>query len=304
MHKLIPAALATLLTATSAVNLAAQADTTGASYGRFTVQVVGDATQRVPTLVTRQGRGMLQVLCSGDGPVVVIGGSDALGEGTVPVQVAYDGRPADGILLARVLGSGRTALLPEAETPDLVKGARGASSMVVRATTAERKIEHTFALDGLAAGIDAVLPCARDAAAPAPAVAVTPPPADAAPPAPADTAPPVPTIAATPAPAEAAPRPRRRRDVIAQDELATSKASNALHAIEQLRAGWLRGSGSIHSGGSEVVQFYVAGQRGSAATLRELSVSAVRSIQYLEPAQASARFGPGHTEGAIVVELK
>lgn len=273
MHKLIPA-LAALLAAAAATAALAQADTTGSSYGRFTVHAVGDSAQRVPTLVTRQGRGLLQFLCAEGAPVVVIGGADALGEGTVPVRVSYDGREVRGVLLAQVLSTGRTAVLPKGQTGDVVKGARGASSMLVRATTPRGEIEHTFALEGLSEGAAAVLPCAAAALRPR----------------------------AVRAPADSS-APRPQRNLITEDELVGNGSTNVVHAIERLRPAWLRVTGT-YVGGSEAVRFYVNGQYTSRAAVQGLPVSAVMSIRFLEPAQASVRFGAGHTEGAILVEMR
>ncbi|MBD0319725.1 MAG: hypothetical protein ICV87_05290 [Gemmatimonadetes bacterium] len=268
MHKHIPAALAALLAATPATSLLAQADATGTSYGRFTVHVVGDSAQRNPTLVTRQGGGLLQFLCSADAPVVVFGGAGALGGGTVPVQVAYDGGAAGGILLARVLSTGRSAVLPQEQGGEIIEAARRASSMVVRVTTADGQVEHSFALDGLREGL-AVLPCVSPTASGAEAAS---------------------------APGNEA-APRRRRDVITQEELAEANAPNVLQAIERLRHPWLRAPGAV-------VQFYVGGQRYTAAMVRALSVDAVRSIRYLDGPQASVRFGINHQSGAILIEVK
>lgn len=275
-HKHLPAALAALLIAAPVDRLLAQADTTGSSYGRFTVHMVGDSAQRVPTLVTRQGRGLLQFLCANNAPVVVIGGADALGEGTVPVRVSYDGRAVRGVLLAQVLSTGRTAVLPKAQAADVVKGARGASSMLVRATTPQGEIEHTFALEGLSEGAAAVLPCAAAAVRPAAA------------PAPADSA---------------APQARRQRDLITEEEIAGNGSTNVVHAIERLRPSWLRVTG-VFVGGAETVRFYVNGQYTSRVAVQALPANSVRSIRFLEGAQAAVRFGPGHREGAILVELR
>jgi hypothetical protein len=79
--------------------------------------------------------------------------------------------------------------------------------------------------------------------------------------------------------------------------------------IERLRPSWLRppGSGSL-SGGvrSQVILVYLDGARlGDLVSLRSLSVSGIRSLQWLDAARASTvlpEIGSDPIGGAIVIK--
>ncbi len=101
---------------------------------------------------------------------------------------------------------------------------------------------------------------------------------------------------------------RRTTDHITAAEIATTSANNAYELIERLRPSWLRppGSGSL-SGGvrSQVILVYLDGVRlGDLGSLRSLSVSGIRSLQWLDAARASTvlpEVGSDPIGGAIVI---
>ena len=101
-------------------------------------------------------------------------------------------------------------------------------------------------------------------------------------------------------------RPRRgSSDVIFADEIAASHASYAYEAIEILRPLMLK-----HRGPTSLVDatmdgtpaVFVDGQLwGRLASLHALSTMGIKSIRYLNPGDATFRFGLGYPSGVILV---
>lgn len=110
-------------------------------------------------------------------------------------------------------------------------------------------------------------------------------------------------------PAEMAPppppeRPRPRRDFITQEQARASTARNAYELIEHLHPNWLRKHGGdvgngMHSTG--VAVFLQGHEMEGVQNLRDIGIDQVVSIQYLGSVEASAAYGPGHEQGAILV---
>lgn len=118
---------------------------------------------------------------------------------------------------------------------------------------------------------------------------------------------PAPESGAAPAEGEAATTARRRSDVISQQELMASSATNLAEAIQQLRPRFLqrRGESSLNmTEGLGVVVYVDDSRAGSADVLRTLHPGEVREVRYLDGPQASARFGINHGGGAILVYRK
>jgi len=106
-------------------------------------------------------------------------------------------------------------------------------------------------------------------------------------------------------------RPTRSDDLITSEDLARSAARNAYDAVSQLRPHWfsaarLRSPVEREAAGEPgVLIVYVGGVRyGSIESLRQLSVSVIAQLQYLNAAAATQRFGTGHPAGAIDVMLR
>jgi hypothetical protein len=115
----------------------------------------------------------------------------------------------------------------------------------------------------------------------------------------------------TPAPAtgEATPvQQSRNPNVIGASELLSNAAGDLYSAIERLRPAFFqtRGNATFGNGaGTEELQVYVESMhRGGLATLREINAADVAEVRRLSAAEATQRFGTGHTMGAIVVTLK
>lgn len=95
---------------------------------------------------------------------------------------------------------------------------------------------------------------------------------------------------------------RGMRDVISEEELRGVSATSVYTAIQQLRPAMLRQRG-VRSGSGEVAPVvYLDGQQyGGLRELANLSLTGVREVRYLSPADATQRFGTNHTAGAILV---
>lgn len=106
---------------------------------------------------------------------------------------------------------------------------------------------------------------------------------------------------------DAAPRFRRRSDVIVERELAMSDATTLEDAIQQLRPRFLqrRGQSSLNSVEGTLVVVYIDDARaGTPDILRSIHPTEVREVQYLDGPSASARYGLNHGGGAVLVYRK
>ena len=93
---------------------------------------------------------------------------------------------------------------------------------------------------------------------------------------------------------------------ITQEEIQKAgTSSNAYNLVRRLEPQWLqkRGRNSIRSPGD--IRVYVQGNRqGGPGALRQIDMIDVKSIQFLQPDEATMRYGSGHDNGAILVNLK
>lgn len=114
--------------------------------------------------------------------------------------------------------------------------------------------------------------------------------------------------AQAPSPAPAAARTttapaRRNANVISMDEIASlaGRAETALEIVEQLRPQMLRPRGQ-NSAQANALSTYVDGVKvGDVQGLRTVQAGMIREIRYLNPTDATQRFGTGHASGAIEV---
>jgi hypothetical protein len=97
-------------------------------------------------------------------------------------------------------------------------------------------------------------------------------------------------------------------DRITSTEIANSSASNAYELINRIRPNWLKRTapGSLSGGGrSQVVLVYIDGSKyGDLTTLRSLSISGLKSIQWLDAVRAGIllpNIGSEPVAGAIVI---
>ena len=77
-------------------------------------------------------------------------------------------------------------------------------------------------------------------------------------------------------------------------------------AIRRLRPQWLRTRGrtSLTGQSPDEPAVYVGGTRyGALRDLQRMEVAQVARISFIEPIEATTRFGTGHTGGAIMIDL-
>jgi hypothetical protein len=94
---------------------------------------------------------------------------------------------------------------------------------------------------------------------------------------------------------------------ITSDLIEASTARDGHQLVERLRPQWLRGRGSTSLRDPRPLPpvVYVEGVReGGPEALRRLAAGVILSIDYLGAADATTRFGTGHTGGAILVRLR
>ncbi len=123
-------------------------------------------------------------------------------------------------------------------------------------------------------------------------------------------------IAAVHVPAEAQ-KVKKDPNRITLEEIEASSGQNAYDLISSQRPAWLRTRGTntlrtqpVNSplGGTiqvperQEIVVYVDGTRfGNQDMLRQLPISEVSSVEFLNASNATTRFGTGHTHGAILV---
>lgn len=95
---------------------------------------------------------------------------------------------------------------------------------------------------------------------------------------------------------------RRDRDALTAEEIQASTHTDALGVVRTLRPAWLRSRGPESFRGGAGVVVYVDGRRaGGIGSLRELQAAAIRGMRYLDPAEATQRYGTDHAAGVIEV---
>jgi hypothetical protein len=89
---------------------------------------------------------------------------------------------------------------------------------------------------------------------------------------------------------------------ISREEIVESGPGNAYDLIQKLRPTWLRWRGSTSFTQNTDVQIYLDGTgMGGRDSLRNVDVSNVDHIEYLDARRATNRWGAGHVNGAIMI---
>ena len=98
--------------------------------------------------------------------------------------------------------------------------------------------------------------------------------------------------------------PSRSRDVITLEELQPHTSLNVLEAIRRLRPRWLQARGGGTSG-QDYPQVILDGSRfGDINTLSSFQVSDVQELRFMNPRDATTRWGTGFPGGAIVINTR
>jgi hypothetical protein len=107
-------------------------------------------------------------------------------------------------------------------------------------------------------------------------------------------------------PLAATTRGRGSRDHLTEAEIsAATVTSNAFDLVRRLRPAWLRNRGASDqpdNDGSAVVQIWYNGRNlGGPEMLREISISQIVEMRYIDPIQARITYGPGNGRGVISI---
>jgi len=97
---------------------------------------------------------------------------------------------------------------------------------------------------------------------------------------------------------------RAHPNQITGEEIASIHLSTALDVVQSLRPNWLRERGPVsirNRQGSEVIVYLDGARLGGMDSLRQIRVSSVASMEYLNSSEATFRFGTNHVGGAILV---
>lgn len=96
--------------------------------------------------------------------------------------------------------------------------------------------------------------------------------------------------------------PRRTTNAITGDEIANTGVSTVYDAIQRLRPQWLTSSRMRGAGTSDALLVYLDMNRyGTMDQLRQLPVGGITEIRYLSAAEATNRYGTGHSGGVILI---
>ncbi len=118
-------------------------------------------------------------------------------------------------------------------------------------------------------------------------------------------------------------RPRGERNVIEREQIASSGASSVYDLVTTLRREWLvtrgtnsmrespRGAGGgigpgasmqVAPGKATVVVYMDDIELGPVETMRDILINDIMEIEFIEPREATYRYGSGHTHGVILLK--
>jgi hypothetical protein len=96
-----------------------------------------------------------------------------------------------------------------------------------------------------------------------------------------------------------------RMDFITRAEIETRQWANAYDLVVALRPNWLNERGPDSFGTSAELQVHFNGTRaGGVSVLRQMVVSEVEYLEYIDPITATGRWGLGYGHGAIDISTK
>ena len=106
-------------------------------------------------------------------------------------------------------------------------------------------------------------------------------------------------------PAGAEPRSTVRQDLITRDEITARYYANAYDLIAAVRPNWLNQRGVETLGQPIELQVHYNGIHvGGLAALREIPVTELVYLEYVDPNAAAGRWGLGYGKGAVVLSTK
>lgn len=98
---------------------------------------------------------------------------------------------------------------------------------------------------------------------------------------------------------------RPNANLITQAEIDEAGPASAYDLVQKLRPIWLRKRGNTSFTQDTDVVVYLDGvHMGNREALRDIFSTDIRSLEFLDARRATARFGVGHTGGAILVKTR
>lgn len=97
-----------------------------------------------------------------------------------------------------------------------------------------------------------------------------------------------------------------QHNMVTAEELSRVQNTNLYDALRQIRPAFLR-SRTVSSATNEAqpIQVYLDGTRMEGVDyLKQIPTTTVKSVQFLEPQQANARFGGNNSGGALLVTTR
>lgn len=99
--------------------------------------------------------------------------------------------------------------------------------------------------------------------------------------------------------------PRRDPRELTYAQMQEGNYVTVFDAVEALKSNWLRARGPSSFVNPARVLVYLDNSRfGGVERLRELSTSSVAAVHWFSGIEASARWGPGHDDGVILVATR
>jgi hypothetical protein len=108
----------------------------------------------------------------------------------------------------------------------------------------------------------------------------------------------------------AAPPLRGNSNVITNEEITAGAGATAFEVIQRLRPSYLHTRGAVRSEPTgrqnnfvpvDIVVYINENRMGGSDQLRQISVNDIREIRYFTAIEAAAKWGSGHTAGAIQI---
>lgn len=99
-------------------------------------------------------------------------------------------------------------------------------------------------------------------------------------------------------------------NVITEEEITATSATNAYELIQHLRPNYLRTRGAVHGAPTadgnhleavDLVVYLNETRFGGSDQLRQIAFSDIREIRYYSASEATTKWGTGHSAGAIQV---
>jgi hypothetical protein len=97
---------------------------------------------------------------------------------------------------------------------------------------------------------------------------------------------------------------RPNPNVISRAEIEREGPSSVFDLIQKLRPLWLSARASSFTQDTSVVVYLDGTRMGGPEALREVSTPNVEKVEFLDAGRATARFGVGHVNGAILITTR